>query len=159
MNGWDVMCLSAGSFRGVLFPSLILQTLGEKLLKRYITCHWNLEVHCTCHNKVSFYALAYTASNSSIKRNYYSKLPVICIQESIILIQPAKISRKFVLINLFKNKFLKCICSPTKWYFSQLQLAAIPIALPHAGAIRVEASWVCNRITVYVSEIFHPSIW
>jgi hypothetical protein len=26
----------------------------------------------------------------------------------------------------------------------------IPIVLPHAGAITIEASWICNRITVYV---------
>jgi hypothetical protein len=39
--------------------------------------------------------------------------------------------------------------------FSQPHLAVLPIILPCAGAIIVEASCICDLITVYVSEIFH----
>jgi hypothetical protein len=58
------MHLSAGSFRWVLLPSLILQTFIWDLLERCITSQ-NSEGHCECHNSLS-YAFTYTAPKSSV---------------------------------------------------------------------------------------------
>jgi hypothetical protein len=40
----------------------------------------------------------------------------------------------------------------------QRLLSALPIILPQAGTITVEASRMCDHITVYASKIFHLSI-
>jgi hypothetical protein len=52
---------------------------------------------------------------------------------------------------------LWCTCSPTIQQFSWPPLAAVPVIFPHAGAITIGATWICGRITVYVSKIFH--VW
>jgi hypothetical protein len=61
-------------------------------------------------------------------------------------------------MQLFKNKFVVRIYSPTTWQFVQLPLVALPIILPHADAISVEGSRICNPVIIYVCEIFHQSI-
>lgn len=42
------------------------------------------------------------------------------------------------------------------WKFSQPSLAVLPPVNLLADTITVKASWICNCITVYISEIFHP---
>jgi hypothetical protein len=52
-----------------------------------------------------------------------------------------KLQIKFIIfIKLFKHKSEMCICSPTMRQFSQLPQAVLPVILPQANAIRVEAS-------------------
>jgi hypothetical protein len=35
--------------------------------------------------------------------------------------------------------------------------AVLPVILPHAGAIKVEAAWISYCVTAYASKIFHPT--
>jgi hypothetical protein len=42
-------------------------------------------------------------------------------------------------------------------YFPQPPLAALPNILPHAGAITVEASWICVLVTEHLKTYAHKS--
>lgn len=44
------------------------------------------------------------------------------------------------------------------WNFSQPSLAVLPPVNILADTITVNASWICDCITVYIPEIFHPPI-
>jgi hypothetical protein len=50
------------------------------------------------------------------------------------------------------------IYSPATQSFSQLPLTGPSIILPYASAITIEASWKNDYVTLYVSEIFRPSV-
>jgi hypothetical protein len=88
--------------------------------------------------------------------NLYDMVSTVNSWLSGILIQLAKILKK--MYNFYKF-IRKQVCNTHMFTCRVVVLSALPHVLHHLGAIAIEARRICVLITVYVSKIFHPSIY